>query len=174
MFLQKTAFFLAKATDVVSASGENSKLSFFAATAWSFSPGSACCNYSYSAMQERMWLNVYLYINTKIIHTPSPVFLELMIRIDLQSKSATRKNSQRFQGLMYSVYCSSFLVKLILKKYFSVAIVGNEGSLESNIYSTILSTKNWYEYGIRLVGKKDFLFWLLKRKYGCDRAFRAW
>ena len=25
-----------------------------------FSPGSACCNYSYSAMQKRMWLNVYL------------------------------------------------------------------------------------------------------------------
>ena len=105
-------------------------------------------------MQERMWLNVYLYINTKIIHTPSPVFLELIIRIDHQWKVQPQKIRRRFQGLMYSVYCSSFLIKLILKKYFYVAIVGNEGSLESNIYSTILSTKNWYEYGIRLVGKR--------------------
>ena len=189
MFLQKTAFFWS-ATDVVSASGENSKLFFScAATAWSFSPGFTSTMHH---LQVKFWPNFYMLEEGKIndsknleevpvmqllysyvsdiktyvilcicmyihvLHTPSPVFLELRMRFDPQQKKCkstkhNKKHLSKVSGVDVFSVLFSCLIKLILKKYFSVVIIGNEGSLESNIYHIT----NQKLIRIHLVGKMN-------------------
>ena len=164
-------FFLAKATDVVSASGGKLQVVFFfAATAWSFSPGSACCNYFIIQRCKNVCdLNVYLYINTKIIHTPSPVFpLSWWLGSIFNQKVQPKKTVQRFQGFdVFSLLFFLFWSNWFWRNTSLLRLSGMRGSLESNIYSTILSTKKLIRIRNTFwLAKKDFLFWLLKRKYG--------
>ena len=141
MFLQKTAFFFGKSHWHCQRFGENSKLFLFAATAWFFSSGSACCNYSYSAMQERMWLNPY------------PVFLELIIRIDHQWTSANQKNQSKVSGVDVFSLLFFFSDQINSEKILLCCDRREWGKFGiKHLLRTIFSTKNWYEYGIRLVG----------------------
>lgn len=104
-----------------------------------------------------------------MLHTPSPVFLELIMRFDPQQKKckSTKHNGKHLSKVsgvdVFSVlfFC---LIKLILKQYFSVVILGSEGSFESNIYHINYQPK----VDTNTFGWKSELFFLWKRKYWCD------